>query len=148
MSEYIRFARLAIVLLLLFLVGRLMVGAMGVPYERGTGIFSLVTLSWILSFVFAAFSRPLRGYGWKQAAMLGATIVFCAQLLIFATTAVSYLVGVETYFNHPSALNSEGPVSFGWALLTRVGGLVANTIFGSIWASFGYLGGKLLPKAG
>ena len=51
MSEYIRFARLAILLLVLFLIGRLVVGAMGVPYERGTGIFSMVTLSWILSFV-------------------------------------------------------------------------------------------------
>lgn len=147
MSEYIRFARLAILLLVLFLIGRLVVGAMGVPYERGTGIFSMVTLSWILSFVFAAFSRPLRGYSWKRAVMLGATIVLSAQILIFLTTVASYLVGAETYFNHPTALNVPEPISLVAALPIRLGGLVANTIIGSIWALLGWLGGKLLPKA-
>ena len=147
MSEYLRFARLAILLLVLFLIGRLVVGAMGVPYERGTGIFSMVTLSWILSFVFAAFSRPLRGYSWKRAVMLGATIVLSAQILIFLTTVASYLVGAETYFNHPTALNVPEPISLVAALPIRLGGLVANTIIGSIWALLGWLGGKLLPKA-
>ena len=148
MSEYIRFARLAILLLVLFLIGRLVVGAMGVPYERGTGIFSLVTLSWILSFVFAAFSRPLRGYRWKQAVMLGITIVLTAQVLIFATTVLSYLVGAETYFNHPTALNAAEPVGLMAALPIRLFGLVVNTIVGTILASLGWWGGKLLPKAG
>ncbi|MGH9461643.1 MAG: hypothetical protein ACRD1X_10535 [Vicinamibacteria bacterium] len=146
MSEYLRFARLAILLLILFLIGRLVVGATGVPYERGTGVFSLVTLSWILSFVFAAFSRPLRGYGWKKAVMLGATIVISAQLIIFAATVVSYLVGAETYFNHPAALNVPEPVGLVQALPIRLVGLIVNTIVGSIWASLGWWGGKLLPK--
>ena len=148
MSEYIRFARLAILMLVLFLIGRLIVGATGVPYERGTGVFSMVTQSWILSFVFAAFSRPLRGYGWKKAVMLGATIVISAQLLIFAATVVSYLVGAETYFNHPTALNVPEPVGLVRALGIRAFGLVVNTIVGGvILGSLGWLAGKLLPKA-
>ena len=146
MSEYLRFARLAILLLALFLIGRLIVGARGVPYETGTGIFSMVTLSWILSFVFAAFSRPLRGYGLKQAVLLGVTIVLSAQILIFAATVLSYLVGAETYFNHPTALNVPEPVGLVQALPIRLFGLVVNTIVGSIWAILGWLAGNLLPK--
>ena len=147
MSEYIRFARLAILLLILLLIGRLTLGVTGVPYATGTGIFSLVTFSYMASFFFAAFSRPLRGYGWKKAVMLGATIVLCAQVLVFLATVLSYLVGAETYFNHPSALNVPEPISLVAALPIRLGGLVANTIIGSIWALLGWLGGKLLPKA-
>lgn len=147
MSEYIRFARLAILLLVLILIGRLILGATGVPYEAGTGIFSLVTFSYIASFLFAAFSRPLRGYGLKQAVLLGATIVLSAQILIFAATILSYLLGVDTYFNHPTALNVAEPIGLVQALGVRVFGLVVNTVVGSILASLGWLGGKLLPKA-
>ena len=148
MSEYIRFARLAILLLVLFLIGRLAVGAAGVPYERGTVIFSLVPLSWTLSFMFAAFSRPLRGYKLKQAIMLGATIVLTAQILIFGATVVSYLVGANTYFNNPIALNVTEPIGLGAAIPVRLGGLVVNTIVGGvILASLGWLAGKMLPKA-
>jgi len=147
MSEYIRFARLAILLLILLLVGRLTLGVAGVPYATGTGIFSLVTFSYMAAFFFGAFSRPLRGYRWKQAVMLGITIVLTAQILIFATTVLSYLVGAETYFNHPTALNVPEPIGLVAALPIRLGGLVINTIVGSILASLGWWGGKLLPKA-
>ncbi len=147
MPEYIRFARLAILLLILLCIGRLALGAAGVPYATGTGIFSLVTFSYMAAFFFGAFSRPLRGYGWKQAVMLGATIVVCAQILILFATMVSYLVGAETYFNHPTALNVSEPISLVQALPIRLGGLVINTIVGSILASLGWWGGKLLPKA-
>jgi hypothetical protein len=148
MSEYIRFARLAIITLVLVMIGRLIVGAMGVPYEQGTVIFSLVPLSWTFSFTFAAFSRHLRGYGWKQAVLLGVTIVLCAQILIFGATVMSYLVGAQTYFNHPIALNVTEPITLVQALPVRLVGLVVNAIFGgAILASLGWWGGKLLPKA-
>jgi len=148
MSEYIRFAKLAILLLVLFLIGRLAVGASGMPYERGTVIFSLVPLSWTLSFVFAAFSRPLRGYGWRQAVLLGSTIVLTAQILIFGATVVSILAGVDTYFNNPIALNTTEPMGLGAAVVTRIFGLVVNVLVGGvIMASLGWLGGKMLPKA-
>jgi len=145
MSEYIRFARLAILVLILLLIGRLILGATGVSYEAGTGIFSLVTFSYMASFLFGAFSRPLRGYNWKQAVMLGVTIVVSAQLLILLATVFSYLVGAETYFNHPMALNVPEAVTLPQALPIRLVGLVINTVSGSILALLGWTGGKLLP---
>ena len=145
MSEYIRFARLAILVLILLLIGRIILGATGVSYEAGTGIFSLVTFSYMASFLFAAFSRPLRGYNWKQAVMLGVTIVVSAQLLILLATVFSYLVGAETYFNHPMALNVPEAVTLPQALPIRLVGLVINVVSGSILALLGWTGGKLLP---
>ena len=146
MSEYIRFARLPILLLIIFMIARLILGATGVPYESGT-IVSMVFVSWMSAFFFGAFARRLRGYDWKQAMMLGLTIVLAAQVLIFAATLVSYLVGADTYFNHPTALNQTEAVSLGQALPARLGGLVANSIIGSIWGLLGWTAGKLLPKA-
>ena len=147
MSEYIRFAKLPILLLTIFMVARLILGASGVPYERGTWFFSMVLLSYMSAFFFGAFSRHLRGYNWKQAMMLGLTITLSAQVLIFAATLVSYSVGAETYFNHPTALNQTEAVSLVQALPARLGGLVANGIIGSIWGLLGWTAGKLLPKA-
>jgi hypothetical protein len=146
MSEYIRFARLPILLLILFMIARLILGAMGVPYERGT-IVSMVFLSWMSAFFFAAFSRPLRGYNWKQAMMLGLTIVLSAQVLIFMATLVSYLVAAETYFNHPTALNQVEAISLGQAIPLRLATLVVNSIIGSIWGLVGWTAGQLLPQA-
>ncbi len=147
MSEYIRFAKLPIVLLIIFMSGRLILGVSGVPYESGTWFFSMVLLTYMSAFFFGAFSRRLRGYNWKQAMMLGLTIAVVAQVLIFMATLVSYLAGVETYFNHPTALNQTEAVSLGQALPARLGGLVANSIIGSIWGLLGWTAGKLLPKA-
>ena len=45
------------------------------------------------------------------------------------------------------ALNQTEAVSLGQALLARLGGLVANSIIGSIWGLLGWPAGKLLPKA-
>ena len=146
MSEYIRFAKLPIVLLVLFMVARLILGATGVPYQSGT-IVSMVFLAWMSAFFFGAFSRRLRGYNWKQAMLLGLTIALSAQVLIFAATLMSYLLGAETYFNHPTALNAADSVPLGQAVPTRLGGLVANSIFGAIWGLLGWTAGKLLPKA-
>jgi DNA gyrase/topoisomerase IV subunit B len=44
---------------------------------------------------------------------------------------------MDTYFNHPTALNAQGPVEFGTAMGGRVGGLVANTLFTGIAAALG-----------
>lgn len=147
MSEYVRFARLPILLLVLFLVARFILGARGVPYERGTWFFSMVVLTYFAAFFFGAFSRRLKGYRWSQAMALGATIAVAAQVLILLATTFSYLVGAETYFNHPMALNQEGPVGLGQALGIRLFGLVVNTLIASVLALLGWTGGKLLPKA-
>jgi hypothetical protein len=62
-------------------------------------------------------------------------------------TAVSYALGMNTYFNHPTALNAEGPVAFGPAMGARLGGLVANTLFAGIAAALGWFFGSALPDS-
>ena len=41
MSDYLKFARLPIIFLFLFMIGRLVLGASGVPYRAGTSVFSM-----------------------------------------------------------------------------------------------------------
>ncbi|MFQ5791003.1 MAG: hypothetical protein ACE5JI_11080, partial [Acidobacteriota bacterium] len=147
MSEYFRFARLPILLLVIFLVARLILGATGVPYERGTWFFSMVVLTTFAAFFFGAFSRRLGGYNWKQAMLLGVTIAFSAQVMILLATLGSYVAGADTYFNHPTALNQEGPVGIGQAFGIRLFGLVVNSILSAIWGLLGWTAGKLLPEA-
>jgi hypothetical protein len=147
MADYFRFARLPILLLILFMIARLILGATGVPYETGTWFFSMVVLSYMAAFFYGAFARRLRGYKWHQAMLLGATIAFSAQILILLATLVSGLVGAETYFNHPTALNVEEAVGMGQALVTRLFGLVINCIVASICGLLGWVGGKLIPEA-
>src|SRR5262249_45096894 len=49
MREYLRVARLYIIVLAIFTVGRLAVGFRGVPYERGHHLFSLVIMTLMAS---------------------------------------------------------------------------------------------------
>jgi ABC-type transport system involved in multi-copper enzyme maturation permease subunit len=146
MSQYIRYARLPIVLIVIFLIGRFLLGAFGVPYEKGTWFFSLVVLTYFSAFFFGAFSRRLSGYSLKQAMLLGATIALCAQVLILLATLLSYLAGAQTYFNNPTALNQPEAVGLVQALGSRVFGLVANTIISGILGMIGWSAGKLLPE--
>ena len=32
---------------------------------------------------------------------------FIAQVVIFSATVISYALGIETFFNHPTALNAD-----------------------------------------
>jgi hypothetical protein len=71
------------------------------------------------------------------------------QILIILLTVVSYAFGLETYFNHPRAVMGPGvvdPVPLTAALVSRGGGLVANTIAAGIVACLGWALGGLLPK--
>jgi hypothetical protein len=147
MSDYIRFSRLPILLLVLFMGGRFVLGGRGIPYERGTWIFSMVVLSWLSAFYFAGFSRRMRGYKWYQGMLVGATIALSAQILIFLATLISYIFGAETYFNHPTALNVDEAVGMGQAMGIRVFGLIVNTIMASICGLLGWVGGKLIPES-
>jgi hypothetical protein len=147
MSEYIRFARLPFFLLALFLVLRLILGGAGVSYEQGTWYFSMVTLTAYAAFFFGAFARRLRGYTWIQAVMLGFTIALGAQILIFVATVASYLVGTDTYFNHPIALSQETPVGLGEAVVSRISSLVINCVGAAIVGLLGWVAGKLVPEA-
>jgi hypothetical protein len=147
MRDNLRLARPYLVLLLLFAVGRWMMGVFAVPYTRGHHVFSLVTLTVLGCLFYAAFARRWLGYPILRAMGLGMTLGFSAQVVIFLLTAVSYLLGMHTYFNHPTALNAEGPVAFGPAMGGRLGGLVANTLFAGIAAALGWVFGGVLPDA-
>ena len=145
MGRYIQNARFAIVFLLIFLVGRLAMGAFGVPYQDGTRVFTLVTFAVFASILYGGFSRRLWGFRLVQGMLMGVTIGLSAQVIIFLATVVSYLVGAHTYFNDPIALNSPTAVPLGAAMGIRAGGLVVNTILNAIAALIGWSLGNLIP---
>ncbi|HSF19667.1 MAG TPA: hypothetical protein VLK65_29370 [Vicinamibacteria bacterium] len=147
MAEYFRFVRFAIIWLVVFLMGRLILGAFDVAYAQGTHVFSMVTFSWFGALFFGAFSRRARSYKWYQGMLVGGTIAFSAQVLIFLATVVSYLVGADTYFNHPTALNVFEPVPLVQAVGIRAFGLVVNTIIASIIGLIGWSMGNLIPES-
>lgn len=131
-------------ILALFTVGRWALSLAGADYAKTTNIFSLVTLALIASAHHAAFARAFKGYSLKDAATLGATIGLLTQIVIFASTFISYLLGMSTFWNASTALNSTESVPFGAAMLARAGGLVVNTILNTIAACVGYaMGGRL-----
>src|SRR5437773_397552 len=101
MKEYLRVARLYMIVLAIFTVGRLVVGFRGVPYERGHALFSLVTMSLMASTFYGAFCRRWRGYTVTQAMAVGATIGLLAQVVILVATVLSYAFHVDTYFVSP-----------------------------------------------
>jgi len=148
MAEMLRVARLYFVLLAVVAAGRLLMGAFGVPYEKGTSVFSIVVLTVFACLFYGAFCRRFCDYRLIQAGLLGVTMALVSQVLILLITLVAYAVGAETYFNHPTALGAEPgtAVSFGRALAVRFGGLVGNSIFGGIVAVLGWALGAFLPE--
>jgi uncharacterized membrane protein (DUF485 family) len=146
LREYFRLARPFLVLLAIFAIGRWTMGLRGIDYSKGHHVFSLVTLTLIGAGFYAAFARRWLAYPIMRSVVLGMTLGFCAQLVILVLTAVSYILGMDTYFNHPTALNAQGPVEFGTAMGGRVGGLVANTLFTGIAAALGWFVGCVLPE--
>lgn len=146
MARSFRFVRFAIVWLVILMIGRLVLGAMGVPYAQGTWFFSMVMFSSFAALIFAAFSRRMLRTSWFEGVLVGATIALSAQVLILLATLVSYAVGAETYFNAPTALNVETAIPLGQALAVRAFGLVVNTITGSIIGLIGWSMGGLIPE--
>ena len=65
---------------------------------------------------------------------------------ILLLTVLSYVFGLQTYYNHPTALNAPEALSFGGAMGVRFGGLVGNSIGSGITACLGWALGALLPK--
>lgn len=148
MNDYLRVARLYMIVLAIFTVGRLLTGARGVPYENGHHVFSLVTMTVLASCFYGAFCRKWRGYSVTQAMALGLTIGLLAQVVILLATVLSYALHVDTYFVNPRALNAAEQPSFGVAVAGRVGGLVVNAIMSAIAAAIGWVMGAILPAAG
>ena len=146
MKDRIQFARLAFLLLALFFVGKLIVGAAGGPYALGNRLFAMVPLTVQLCLLWGAMTRAFRGAGVGEAAKTGATIALFAQILIFTGTIVSYLLGVSTHFNEPMAIVGEDrAVALGEAVMARGVGIAINTVIGTIAGSLGWALGALLP---
>ncbi len=151
MKEYLRVARLYLIVLAVFTVGRLVVGARGVPYDRGHDVFSLVTMSILAAVFYGAFCRRWRGYTVTKAMGIGATLAFFAQVVILVITVFSYAFHVDTYFVNPRAVagpDAVGPISFGAAVLSRVGGMVVNVAMCAVSAALGWVMGATLPEPG
>jgi hypothetical protein len=145
-QEYARIARPYFVLLSIVAVGRFLMGtAFGVPYEKGTHVLSIVTLTLFASLFTAALTRRWLGYRLVQAAGLTMFMALVSQLVILAFTAGSYALGMATYYNAPTALNQTAEVAAGQALGLRLGGLVVNTILNGIAGALGWALGALLP---
>jgi hypothetical protein len=147
MRENLRLARPFLVLLLVFAIGRWMTGLRGVPYTRGHHVFSLVTLTLMSCIFYPAFARRWLGFGIVRAVTLGMTLAFCAQAVIVLATGLSYALGMDTYFTHPTALNTESAIPAAEAMGRRLGGLVVNTLFGGIAGALGWFFGGALPES-
>ena len=137
MKERLEFIRLAMVLLGLFFIGKLIVGAAGGSYALGTRLFAMVPLTVQLCLIWGAMTRAFKGQGVGEAAITGASIALFAQILIFSGTVLSYLLGASTHFNEPMAIRRRriGRVALGEAVLARGVGIVINTVIGTIAGS-------------
>lgn len=145
MARYAKLARLYLVLLAIFTVGRWLMGTFGVPYDKGHHVFSLVILTAFAALFYGAFCRRWLGYRLFQAALLAYLLGLAAQLVIVLATALSYGLGMDTYFTNPRALNAEGPLTFAQAIVRRLGGVVANPFVAAVIGCIGWALGALLP---
>src|SRR5438093_12300798 len=107
MREKLYFVRLPLLLVALFFVGRLTLGAAGASYEIGNRLFSMVILQAHLALLWAAVGRRYRGYRIGEAVQAAVMIVLVSQILIWTATAVSYLAGIHTFFNDPLAITGS-----------------------------------------
>jgi hypothetical protein len=148
-GRVLRFIRLPLLLILIFAAARFMLGAKGVPYApRGNAMFSILGVTLISCFYFGALSRRIGGFGWGGTALIGYSLGFYAQILIFTATWLSYHFGIETsYFRHWDALNvKEGTiVPMEAALRTRAGAFIVAPFIGIIPAVVGRLLSALGP---
>lgn len=147
MTEKINFIRLPWLLLFLFFLGKLIVGAAGGSYELSNRLFAMVPLTIHLSLIWGALTKAQKGQGIGSAAVTGFLIAVFAQTLILVGTIVPYAAGIETPFTNPVAIVGESrPLAMGEILGGRIGGLVANSIIGMLAATIGWLLGSLIPS--
>jgi hypothetical protein len=148
LKQYARLARPYFVALAIVTAGRWLQGtAFGTPYEQGTHVFSVVTLTLFASVFSAIFLRRWLGWRLGDAAAFAAFMAVASQIVIWLSTVVSYALDVPSYFSEPMALNRQTePVTFLAAMGFRAGGLVVNTILNSIAGALGWALGGLLPE--
>lgn len=144
----LRFIRLPLLLIFIYTAGRFTLGLVGVPYApRGNAVFSVLGVTLISSFYWGALSGRVGGFSWLGAALVGVALGLFSQILIFAATALSYALNLNTYFIHWDALNvPEGTVvPMKQALMVRAGGLLFGPIMGGVIALIGRALGVLAP---
>jgi hypothetical protein len=146
-AENLRIARLYLVLLAIFAIARVAQGAMGVEYAKAHHVFSIFILTVMASVFYAAFCRRWRGFRLLQAMGLGAMFGFIAQVVIFLATVLSYALGIDTFFNHPTALNQESAVPLSTAIGIRAPALLIFPVVNAVAAAIGWALGGLLPDA-
>ena len=145
MKQDLRLLRLFLVLLAIVGAGRWAQGLRGVPYDIGNPVFSIVTLTILSAVFYGAFTRRWARRNVLQAIRLGALIGLAAQAVIYASTAASYAFGIDSYFNHPRALNVEAAIPFAEAMARRAAGLVVGVANTAVAAALGWVLGALLP---
>jgi hypothetical protein len=147
LREYARLAAPYFVVLGIVTVGRWVQGtAFRVPYEQGTHVFSIVTLTLFASLFSAVFLRRWQGFRLGGAAGFAMFMAVASQLVIWLSTIVAYGLDLPSYFSNPMALSRQPePVSFLAAMGFRAGGLVVNTILNAIAGALGWALGGLLP---
>jgi hypothetical protein len=146
-QEYARLGRPYFVLLAIVTVGRWLMGtAFAVPYEKGTHVLSIVTLTLFASLFSAAFTRRWLDWRLPQAAGFAMFLALVSQVVILLSTAASYGLGISSYFNEPLAITRQAePIGFVAAMGLRVMGLVVNTLLNGITGALGWGLGALLP---
>jgi hypothetical protein len=160
MAEQLKLLRPYLALLGVVAVARFVQGPLGVPYGRGHHVFSIVTLTAFSCIYYGVFVRRWRGQRLMQAIVLAFVLGVTSQLVILLMTLLSYALSLETYFNHPIALNlreslapadllqatNPEPVALAKAVGNRLGGLIGNSIFAGILGAIGWTLGGLLPE--
>jgi hypothetical protein len=146
-QEYARLARPYFVMLAIVTIGRWLMGtAFGVPYEKGTSVLSIVTLTLFASIFSAAYTRRWLNWRLPRASGFAMFMAFVSQIVVLLSTAVSYGFDIPSYFSEPMALNRQtDAIGFGAAMGFRAGGLVVNTILNGIVGALGWALGGLLP---
>ena len=145
MTENLRLLRPYLVMLAVVSVGRWLLGVFAVPYEKGTGILSIVNLTLYASAFYGVFMRGWRGTRIVRVAAVTTTAGLVAQSVVLLSTVVSHLAGIDSYFVHPTPLGQPGPVTLAQVLVIRIGGLVVNSVLAGIAGGLGWALGALLP---
>ncbi len=147
-SRLMRFIRLPLLLILIYVIARFSIGLAGVPYApRGNAMFSIAAVTIVSSIYWGALSGRIGGFSWVGAALIGVALALFAQLLIFTATALSYALNLNTYFVHWDALNvPEGTVvPMSKALTSRAVGILTAPIAGAVFGLIGRALGGLAP---